>query len=528
MLERPIPGVYTDAAEDPSSQNDVFTEHFLTDENGRVTFDDLIISQRGPIGNFTLAFSCQESFQTMVHEIEVISSIKDSKFAQPPPERVTVENKFRSEYELTLVIEVNDALETGVPGKYPTKIYTQTNNTKDQDEIEVELAHFSGLFQPSQKDGVMTIPLRVAKLTKDVFANITLTIDSINVTTPLIEFVISPEINKTNIANSRFTQFPDKIFNKGFEINEIFDISLDFWNILGEKADIQNLHFFLGVYFNPLGQADVPYSFVNLTSDAPKIYRNEVSFKNCRFVRAATGHYDIFVYVSTTTNSFDGFYASSFLKAKVNHLIDIVQLVDAYPVDQKEINLLEKARSFPTKDLHQQEFIDVKLNQKYNIVLLLYNYATGPIKDTKVEFPPVDYEEYPPMMQAIGGPQDYFKITKLQSKTDNEGNYTIQIEIKDGGIGGYVVSLDFGTSISIPIPFKTENTLKSIKIEQEPYIYDKNSLSDDEKVAYVGQYFDHKAQVRIDVTEGSKAGYIVLAKPVVNNSDTLTQITMVA
>ena len=61
--------------------------------------------------------------------------------------------------------------------------------------------------------------------------------------------------------------------------------------------------------------------------------------------------------------------------------------------------------------------------------------------------------------------------------------------------------------------YKTQNTLKSITIITEPDYRDSTFDNFERKAVYVGRFFDYKARVRIEVTEGPKSGYIVLAQP---------------
>ena len=81
-----------------------------------------------------------------------------------------------------------------------------------------------------------------------------------------------------------------------------------------------------------------------------------------------------------------------------------------------------------------------------------------------------------------------------------------------GGIGAYVLFFNFGGWTTLPLPFITENTIKEISIITEPN-FNNSSFDDPHQTAfYVGRTFDQKAKVKIDVIEGTKRGYIVLAQ----------------
>ena len=153
------------------------------------------------------------------------------------------------------------------------------------------------------------------------------------------------------------------------------------------------------------------------------------------------------------------------------------------------------------------------MDSPYILTVFLYSYQLeSPIVNTKIDILGLEVLEYPPIMQAIGGPVrpdgSYFQWKFYNgSKTNEYGYIFLEVMIKHGGIGGYVVAFDFGNCISIPGPFRTNNVLKSIRIESDPYNYEKD-------VFYSGTLFDHPARVRIEVKEGRKDGYIVIAHAV--------------
>jgi hypothetical protein len=265
-LERPIAGRYSDTADDPLSEESVILEYFESDEDGHITFDDMRLSQTGPVGNFTLAFQCKDGKAIALHNIEVQSSIRNVLFAQPPPESLKIENVEGSEYDFTLVIEVSDKNKIGIEGKYPEQIIITAENPRLQNDIEIAIQHHSGAFQSSMRQGVMTIPLKVTKLVQDVTANITLVIDGqFYATTPMIEFLRSYRIRTGSITNMTFVSYPAQDFEAGLQIGATFDVRAKFTDILGREADIKNYNFKLSPYIRSVGQSDLPYGFVSFT-----------------------------------------------------------------------------------------------------------------------------------------------------------------------------------------------------------------------------------------------------------------------
>ena len=91
-LQNPIPGTYSKNADDPETQDLIIEQYKMTDEDGKVTFDDLKLSQSGPIGNFTLSFTCGNNVVNAIHDVEVRTSIEEDKikFTQQLPKEVLV------------------------------------------------------------------------------------------------------------------------------------------------------------------------------------------------------------------------------------------------------------------------------------------------------------------------------------------------------------------------------------------------------------------------------------------------------
>ena len=264
-VERPIAAKYSKDTDNPTSQDKIIEEFYLTNKAGVAIFEDLRISQSGPSGNYTLQFNCAQEQVVAEHHIEVITSIDPDKikFAEPPPSQVLIGDPQNSaDYDMTLLIEVNDEFKNGVPGKYPRKVYAIINESLNQNDIEIIMAEEIALFTPSEDDGVMTIPLKVIKLTRDIFANITIDIDGINITTKNpIEFILSPSINLSTISKIEFLKYPDP--EKSLSMKENFDAKIELFNIEGKSLKADNYYYFFDIYFNAVGEVDLPYKFVD-------------------------------------------------------------------------------------------------------------------------------------------------------------------------------------------------------------------------------------------------------------------------
>lgn len=528
-LERPIPGKYGEGADNPSSPDNIIEKYYLTDSSGIVSFNDLRISQSGPSGNITLSFSWVGSKSIAKHELVIQTSIdkKEIRFADKIPEQILVgEPSNSADYDLILLVEVNDQNRFGIPGKYPTKIYAQTNITSKQNNIEVEIVDFIDLFTPSQRDGVMTIPIKVVKLTEDLFVNLTLTIDGINITTPeYIEFVLSPRVDSNKITTSKFISVSKDL--QGIELNEKFNVQVEVYSLLGKGVDINAFQVYFDKYFRTVGQSDLPNSFVEPVLNENVVRSgSKVTFKDWHFKRAADGHYDLRFYVFSDAEGRSITHSSSLLKVKVNFDIDIVQLIEV-TAKNKEAQAYNNyrpgmmfTRNYDFEGKNEEEgYNDIDIEATYILKFIIFSYKTGLLKNKEMGVLSATFEEYPPMMQAIGGADKYFDLKATSSKTDENGIFKFEVYIKKGGQGGYVVSADFGTTISIPIPIKTKNVISQIKLESEPEFRDSSEL-DSNGMVYTGTKFYYNARVRITVEPGkSRAGFIVIAHPVkVSNS----------
>ena len=532
-VERPVAAKYSDDMDNPTSQNKIIEEYYLTDKAGVAVFEDLRISQSGPSGNYTLQFNCAQEQVVAEHHLEVITSIEPEniKFAEKiPPQVVVGDPENSADFDMTLLIEVNDEFKNGVPGKYPSKIYTNASLAKHQNDIEVIMAEEIPLFTPSQLDGVMTIPLKVIKLTEDINATIILEIDGINVTTTEIEFMVSSSIDLDAITKIEFTKYPDP--EKPLVMNENFDVKVQLFNIQGNGIKAENYFYFLDIYFNVVGEVDLPYGFVNKTCDQnPRISGSTVEFKNCHYVRAASGHYDLRVYVTTENNKNNIVYKSGFIKTYITNLIDLIGIQNVtekskfkYEDHQNEVSKLSlnpRLLSPSNKDSEYVDYLILDMDVSYILTYFVYSYQLeSPLINTQIDILGLDILEYPPIMQAMGGPagpqRNYFEYkTYNGSKTNEYGNLFLEVKIKQGGIGGYVVAFDFGNCISVPGPFRTNNNLKSIEIDSEPYNYK-------EETYLAGTSFDHKARVRIEVESGRPEGYVVIAHPVAVSESLIT------
>ena len=177
--------------------------------------------------------------------------------------------------------------------------------------------------------------------------------------------------------------------------------------------------------------------------------------------------------------------------------------------DQMDFKPFERQNS---DDLHD-EYISIKMGQTYIIEMVIGNFGVGPLRNIKVPPPNLIFEEYPPLMHGYGGPHEYCKISYITSYTNDTGYYFVEMKFEYGGIGAYIASFDFGASVTIPEPFKTENTLEDIKIITEPDFVNMPYDDPELNATYTGRIFNFKARVRIDVSEGPKDNYIVIAHP---------------
>ena len=302
-LQNPIPGTYSKNADDPETQDLIIEQYKMTDEDGKVTFDDLKLSQSGPIGNFTLSFTCGNNVVNAIHDVEVRTSIEKDKikFTQQLPKEVLVGDLSQQAYDFVAIIEVVDEQEKGVTGKYPERVYITTNQTAEQGNIEISIADEDGLFEASGADGVMTIPLKVTKLLQQILANITLEIDGINVTTSYINFRSMNEWNDTVISKIEFTEVPTTNFENGLIINQNFELKAKASNLNGDAVELDDYTVCLDLFFQPFMEAPRRKGFVEIDVGSTSTKKGEVTFKNVHFTRAGTGHYYFRVLASTLT-----------------------------------------------------------------------------------------------------------------------------------------------------------------------------------------------------------------------------------
>lgn len=225
-------------------------------------------------------------------------------------------------------------------------------------------------------------------------------------------------------------------------------------------------------------------------------------------------------------------FRSSFLQVYVEFPIDLAMLYDIYPKDQydpnekREINVDNIFTKYSTNNGLKNSSIDanqIEIEKTYVIEYVLYNYATGYCRNLSIVDFGAEFVEYPPMMMALGGPSKYFDLKQLSTKTDGNGIFKVEVYVRGGGTGEYVVALDFGPSISVPIPFRTENVLTKISIDVEPAIYDKTGENTG-GIYYAGTTFDTKAKVRIQVSKGPLANHIVIAHPIAISDDSLISL----
>lgn len=255
-IERPVAGTYNDNADDPTNTQPILVTHAVSDENGRITFSDMRMSQSGPASNYTVMFNCGNNVERAIHDIEVVTSIDETKvkFNQQLPDQVLVGDSNQQEYDFIAVIEVLDSQERGIPGKYPERVYV-TADAQNDNSIEVEIPDESDVFSASKEDGVMTIPIKVRKLTKNTLANVTFVIDGIEMTTTMIDFALRSDVNESTISRFEFTEYPHVKFDSGIEINEIFTVKAQAFNLHNNAVDFKNNDYLLQAYFIVSGQA---------------------------------------------------------------------------------------------------------------------------------------------------------------------------------------------------------------------------------------------------------------------------------
>jgi hypothetical protein len=258
--------------------------------------------------------------------------------------------------------------------------------------------------------------------------------------------------------------------------------------------------------------------------------RNEITFKNVYFQRAATGEYHIRIYLKDDIDAYIPKITGELIPVYVVSKVDYNFITNLYLADGSDHNFdVSKLKQIPLKrsnqnDVHD-EYIPLKLGQTYVFELYVGNFKEA-LKDVELPEPTLEFEEYPPMMQSFeGNATNYVKLTKNSKKTNDTGFYFVEVKFEYGGIGGYVIFFNFGTSISVPQPFITNNPISKIKIETAPD-FSKTPFDDPVLEArYCGRPFDHKARIRIIVDEGPKSDYIVVAHPVsVNGSDIAVEI----
>jgi hypothetical protein len=182
---------------------------------------------------------------------------------QKLPSSVTV--IFSSPYDFKVLIEVLDVDEKGIVGKYPTNIFIHTEE-KDIDNLSLALANETDLFLPSQKDGMMTVPVKVTRIKEYLVANVTFQIDDVNLTTTPIFFHYGMAIGGI-ITDMQFIDYPEDLFNQGVHLNQTFSVKAKFYDIFGEErpTNYYGFVFFFDYYFKMAGQELINDNFVNFT-----------------------------------------------------------------------------------------------------------------------------------------------------------------------------------------------------------------------------------------------------------------------
>ena len=218
------------------------------------------------------------------------------KFVQEIPKRVIVSDLVDQEYDFVLTIEVLDKDENGVPGKYPTKLITKTNNSSDSNKIGIMLADEIDHFEASRDDGVITIPIKITKLLDTTVACITLIIDEVSITTSFIEFYLDEDAGMDVISKIEYTQLPKDDFERGLNISQKFTVKAVAYNLHEEIINSKGYIIKPMIYFHPSTQAQIPSEFFIMNCIDYSSGR-EIVF-TWKFDRAPTGHFyfGIFAY----------------------------------------------------------------------------------------------------------------------------------------------------------------------------------------------------------------------------------------
>jgi hypothetical protein len=311
-------------------------------------------------------------------------------------------------------------------------------------------------------------------------------------------------------------------FKDGVDIGEKFSFSVEIYDIFGELLNSRKHFFAWDYYFHSSSQAPIPENFISL--DGKYRYRhanNIITFQDLLFTRAAQGDYYLRVYVLYNNSTDRIIFSGPLLKILVKSKVNYVGIIKVFPKSNLSTpNSRCNSNTEPvlydqTYDDEEDQYIIIEPEVNYCIVLVLAHSDGGLLKNEFVGFPNVYLDEYPPAMHALISKEfkDYFKLNQVVGSTDKNGLYYLGFAIKTGAVGAFFVSFDFGTGISIPNPFMTKFNIKSIEILDEPS-FTKLKYDDPNKNAhYVGRVFDNKARVKIDVSEGLKSGYVIIAHP---------------
>jgi hypothetical protein len=252
-----------------------------------------------------------------------------------------------------------------------------------------------------------------------------------------------------------------------------------------------------------------------------------LTFNGNSFTRGATGSYYIRVFAYNITSfplikdfDYGSYYiASDLIKVNLFSPIEYAVIKQMSEAPQTEMlnfdkSLLDLKPLKDFKDENSDEFFLVEMGKTYYLEVHIGSFSEGALANFEV--PPLvqSFDEYPPLMQSIGGPSEYFHYKVMSKTTDEEGRIYVEFKIDYGGLGAYVCYLDFGTGISVPAALWTDNPISEIILESEPDYLDTPFDDPEREAYYTGRKFDHEARIRIKTAYGPQDNYLVIAVPI--------------
>ena len=205
-------------------------------------------------------------------------------------------------------------------------------------------------------------------------------------------------------------------------------------------------------------------------------------------------------------------FKSDLVSIYVKNPIDFILFQGLAPKPNNNLFYNPQNLNYISLNEAESEFYHIEIGSTYIVQVFIGSFAEGPLKNQEVSKPKLEFEEYPLIMTGLlGRAHRFVGIDHLSSFTDDQGMYYMELSIRQGGVGAYVAFFYFGSVSSIPMAFKTNNPIKSLKILSEPS-FDKTS-PDKDGAYYAGRVFDSPARVKIEVESGTPEDYLVLAQP---------------